>query len=311
MVTDRLKRVIREGSLRVFLCSLFVLGLTDVAVSIGISPGRNVVSVPQNIPLGYDATLQYNLYHSEDELFTRFYLDGTFADYNMAASIVSVGGIAANDPQDVVIDWEAQGFTSPVAALVKVHCEPDWNSPGGFGTDTVSGATHVQMTEQGGTIGGIAAVFCQTLLYQNFAPTIDIDVAEVAGLGDLVIFDISVGDFLDANPLFTGDAMDYSYSIDWESDGVFDAQAGDLPFYNEDGDQVVRGNLNGPAHGSFSIQHAFSSPGTQTVTVAVSDGMDTTTSYTQVYITPEPGTLGLLALASVFAAGVRKMRTRR
>lgn len=285
---------------------LLISFFAQTIYAIGISPGRQMLIIPYNLDNGWDYQIEYWLYAPSERQYSTFSVSGELQSiYDIHA------GISPNNESHKLIDWDSINANT-TSVFMDLHLDPGWLISGGPGHQLFirDAVRHIEADPEGGGIGGIASVASQLVFYQNYVPELQIAAQEDIGINEVWQLDVMVKDFHNAPHYLALPARRFSYQIDWNGDGQFDESSSGLPYYNELGEIVDYRNLSGWAHGEFSITNTFSTPGSHSIYLSVSDSIDTTTIEIPINVVgqpvPIPSTILLFSFGLLGILGFRK-----
>ena len=301
-------KIVLKSLMRSILFSVVILIFIQNAYGIGISPGRKSILVPEDLGGGWSDHESYLLFAPSSAQYSTFQISGSLeTNYGIHA------GIFPNNETQMLIDW----INNPQDVLfVDFALDPGWEIPGGPGHELwiKNGIRHIE-TDPGGTgIGCTASVVSQLVFYQNYAPDLQVVLPGDIMVGEMFTMDVLLTDFHDS-PQFNnwGPARRYSYEIDWDGDGQFDEGLSGLSYYNDSDEVVEYGNLSGWAHGEFLASNIFSTPGSHSIFLSVSDSYDITNFEIPINVisenvsqTPLPASIILLSTGVLVLFGFRK-----
>ena len=139
----------------------------------------------------------------------------------------------------------------------------------------------------------------QVRLWRNYSLKGDVTGLHVTYSPDeLVDFDVHVKDYLSSSTFLWH--FDFSYSIDWESDGLIDNSLAGIRMYDELGQTDGSTISSGFKYQDLAFSHAYPDPGDYLITLGLTDRIETTYIHIPVHVTttpavPAPSSLCLVA----------------
>lgn len=262
------------------------------AYGIGISPGRNTFDVAENG--GLDANLTYWLYPPQGQYSTFNALNPM--GLNAAISgFSSTEGIEYLSDGSAVIDWDIAGRPSSISAYVNVSSPDNWQCPIEPGYKSTEGL--VWHSEGFGS--ATMRIISEIALIRNYALRGNVtSLQESYPANDPVQFGLEVMDYTSYGVFLSRNR--FAWSIDWESDGVIDESQTGIQMIGEFGPTEQYEVYSGFEYMNLDFDHTYSGPGSYLVTLNLTDNMETTTLQIPIEVIPEPATLSILVLSSLF-----------
>lgn len=284
--------------------------LAQQVLAIGISPARNTFDL-----LEYNCTFGRNIGYMLIRPSSARY--SMFSVYDAAGMNGTVTACSATnsfeyiDDKNILIDWQSSELasSSSITATINLQSPQLWDcpaEPGGnvYMTDLVRHSDVIE--SESGISAGVATV-SQIALYRNYAPRANLlNYPETVMAGQSANF---VFQFEDKMASWWSKYSDrdyygrpfFSYTIDWDSDGITDFN-GSAIFDEEsvyDSQYRIYRWTSGIQTGTVSLDHIFDVAGNYTATVTVSDSEELTSLEIPIHVVPEPATILFFGLGGL------------
>jgi hypothetical protein len=281
--------------------SLMASILIQQVSAIGISPARRTYDIREynctfNSNIGYTLTRPSSARYSMFSVYDAIGMNGTITGCGASNSFEYV------DNKNILIDWQSSELlsVSTTTATINIQSPQSWDCPAtpGGGSYMADLVRHSDVISTGSGISVGVAVVSQISLWRNYALR-----GTVTGLQETytsnqpVQFGVEVTDYLIGQGLLNW--FDFSYSIDWESDGIVDNYLSGIRMADELGRTDGYSICGGYKYKDLNLEHIYSAPGDYLITLNLKD-METTSLIIPVHVVPEPTALLLLGLGGLF-----------
>ena len=281
------------------LILLTMVSLSFQVYGIGISPARWTVDFKENGD--FNSAKSYILSRPSTQY-------SQFTAYQAGGLNVEITGCSASDGIEylpdgsILIDWNSSELVSQssINAYIDVATPDPWLSPVDPGNSYMADLVrHTEVLDPDSGIGGVVSVVSQINFYRNYALKGQvIDLQDNYSLNTPLQFGIDVTDYLSTPGYLKW--FDFSYTIDWESDGIIDDSLSGIRMRDElgqtDGDSICAGFK----YKTLDLEHLYTASGDYLVSINLIDHIDITTLQIPVHVIPEPATLLLIGLGSLF-----------
>jgi len=284
-----------------FILAFITFYMGAETLAIGISPARRTFDISE-----FDCTFNSNLGYTLTRPDTRYSLFTVYNKGGLTGTITSCSAsnsIEYIDDNNILIDWESNELNSvgSITSWVSVKSPSSWDCqavPGG-GSYMFDLVRHSDVIETSSGVGAGVAVISQLSLWRNYALRGTVSgIQESYQLNQAVLFDVGVVDYYVGQGFLKW--FDFSYTIDWESDGIIDQTLTGIRMTDDLGQTAGDAISTGFKYKDLNFEHLYSNGGEYLITLNLHDSIETTTLQIPVHVTPEPTTLFLLGMGSLF-----------
>jgi hypothetical protein len=293
-----------KKNIMIITVTILVTGIAvQQASAIGISPARMTYDVREynctfNSNIGYTLTRPGSARYSMFSVCDVAGMSGTVTGCGASGSVTYI------DSKNILIDWQSTELSSKTqtTATINIQSPQSWDCPAipGEGPYMVDFVWHSDVVSIGSGISVGAATISQISLWRNYALRGTVTgVQNEYNANQAVQFGVDVVDYYIGNGMLKW--FDFSYTIDWESDGVIDGLISGVRMADELGQTGANTLCAGFKYKTLGLEHIYSEPGDYIISISLKDSIDTTSLQIPVHIIPEPMSLLLLGIGGIFA----------